>query len=144
MDWRESDGNYNQDLNIPFVRAGDTYLLVAEAKIRLHGAGAGDAEINKIRLRTGLAPVTGADIQALIHESRCELAGENFRWQNLLRWDKAGIVNLVTFISKPEKLIPQDVGRSIFKRPKNYYQPLPQQVIDNSDGVLVQNPLWAN
>ncbi len=144
MDWRESDGNYNHGINIPFVRAGDTYLLVAEAKIRLNGAGAGDAEINKVRLRTGLAPVSGADIQALIHESRCELAGENFRWQNLLRWDKAGIINLVTFISKPEKLFPADIGRSIFKRPKNYYQPLPQQVIDNSDGVLVQNPLWNN
>jgi starch-binding outer membrane protein, SusD/RagB family len=144
MDWRESDGAFNHGLNIPFLRAADTYLLVAEAKIRLSGPGAGDAEINKVRLRAGLSPVSGANIHALIHETRVELAGENFRFQNLLRWDKAGIYDLTEFLGRPAKMKASDIGRKVFKRPKNYYQPLPQRLIDNSDGVLVQNPLWIN
>ncbi|MEQ9287919.1 MAG: RagB/SusD family nutrient uptake outer membrane protein [Cyclobacteriaceae bacterium] len=143
LDWRESDGAFNHGLNIPFLRAADTYLLVAEAKIRLNGAGAGDDLINKVRKRTGLADVTNADIHDLIHETRVELAGENFRFQNLLRWDKAGIYDLEEFLSRPEKMLDRDMGRKSFSRPKNYYQPLPQVQIDNSDNVLVQNPLWV-
>ena len=144
MDWRESDGAFNSGLNIPFLRAAETYLLVAEAKVRLNGAGAGDAEINAVRSRTGLDPVSGADIYAVIHESRVELAGENIRYDNLLRWDKAGIYDLEEFLLRPEKMKDVDVGRKVWKRPKNYYQPLPQPQIDNSDGVLVQNPNWGN
>ncbi|QRR00024.1 RagB/SusD family nutrient uptake outer membrane protein [Dyadobacter sandarakinus] len=143
MDWVTPE-TFNHGLNIPFLRAADTYLLVAEAKIRLNGAGAGDAEINAVRKRAGLAPVTKADIKALIHETRVELAGENFRYQNLLRWDKAGIYDLQTFLVKPEKMFPADLGRMKWVRPKNYYQPLPQIEIDNSDGILKQNPDWVN
>lgn len=143
MDWVTPE-TFNHGLNIPFLRAAETYLLVAEAKIRLNGKGAGDAEINLVRKRAGLSPVTGADIHALIHESRMELAGENFRYQNLLRWDKANIYDLTTFLLKPEKVFPADIGRTKWVRPKNYYQPLPQIEIDNSDGVLKQNPEWVN
>ncbi len=143
MDWVTPE-TFNHGLNIPFLRAAETYLLVAEAKIRLKGAGAGDAEINAIRKRAGLAALNKADIKALIHETRVELAGENIRYQNLLRWDKAGIYDLHTFLVQPEKMIPADLGRMKWVRPKNYYQPLPQIEIDNSDGVLLQNPDWAN
>ncbi|ASO07140.1 RagB/SusD family nutrient uptake outer membrane protein [Arenibacter algicola] len=143
MEWTES-GNFDHGLNIPFLRAADTYLLVAEAQIRLNGAGAGDALINAVRLRTGLGDVSGADIDDLIHETRVELAGENFRYQNLLRWHKAGIYDLEEFLSRPEKMIPSDVGRKVWSGPKNFYQPLYQTDIDNSDGVLVQNPEWIN
>jgi hypothetical protein len=36
------------------------------------------------------------------------------------------------------------VGRKVWSAPKNFYQPLYQTDIDNSDGVLVQNPEWVN
>lgn len=143
MDWVTPE-TFNHGLNIPFLRAAETYLLVAEAKIRLSGAGAGDAEINALRKRAGLSTISNANINALIHESRMELAGENCRYQNLLRWDKAGIYDLTTFLLKPEKVFPADIGRTKWVRPKNYYQPLPQIEIDNSDGVLLQNPDWKN
>ena len=141
MDWIDRN-TFNHGLNIPFLRAAETYLLVAEAKIRLNGAGAGDAEINAVRERTGLAVVTNADIETLIHESRVELAGENIRYQNLLRWDKAGIYDLTEFLSRPEKVYYTDEGYKNWERPKNYYQPLFQGDIDNSNGVLEQNPDW--
>jgi len=143
MQWRD-DGWFIHGISIPFLRAGETYLRVAEAKIRLNGTGAGDTEINAVRKRAGLEPISNADINDLMHESRCETAGENFRYQNLLRWDKAGILDLTTFLTDPAKMISNDVGRKVWQRPKNYYQPLPQLEIDNSGGVLIQNPHWVS
>jgi hypothetical protein len=118
-----------------------------ESLFRLNGAGAGDAEINALRERAGLEPISGGDINAIMHESRCELAGENVRYQNLLRWHKAGIINLEEWYSAnppyPDKIFPDDIGCKIWKAPKDYYQPLPQLELDNSNGVLLQNPNWV-
>lgn len=136
------DGSYNRTLNIPLIRAAHIYLNVAEAQIRLNGPGAGDALINQVRKRAKLNPLSNATINDLMHETRVEAAGENLRHQNLLRWDKAGIVDLQAYYARPEKMHTVDRNRRVFRRPKNYYQPLPLLAIDNSDGVLIQNPLW--
>lgn len=130
----EGDGP-DHDLDIPLLRSADIYLVVAEAKIR--SSQSGDAEINAVRKRAGLGNVSGAKMTNLIHERRVELAGEGERHLDLVRWDKAGIVNLVSHYAinrgvwKP--------GR-VFQRPKHYYFALPQRQIDLSNGVLVQNP----
>ena len=140
------DGNLNFDLKQPLLRTAEIYLIVAEAKIRANGPGAGDAEINAIRLRAGLVPVVGAGMRQLIHEKRVELGGENVRWQDLLRWDKDQIINLDTIVGKPKAASPLApyngtvlVPARTFQRPKNYYMPIPQQVIDESKGVIKQN-----
>lgn len=140
--WRE-DGSFNHGLNIPFLRAADTYLLLAEALIRLQGPGAGDDLINEVRFRAGLGELTNAGMEAIMQETRVELAGENFRHQNLLRWDKANIVDLVEFYARPEKMVAGDIGRKVFVRPRNYYYPLPQVEIDKSEQVLIQNPEYV-
>ena len=141
------DGNLNSDLKQPLLRTAEVYLIVAEAKIRLSGAGSGDAEINAVRARAGLKPVSGAGMQQLIHEKRVELGGENVRWQDLLRWDKDKVVNLDTIVGKPKlasPLAPYNsaviVPARTFKRPKNYFMPIPQEIIDESKGVITQNP----
>ena len=140
------DGGVDYDLKQPLLRTADIYLLVAEAKIRLNGAGSGDAEINTIRTRAHLLPVSGAGMGQLIHERRVELGGENVRWQDLLRWDKDNIVNLDTIVSKPKAASPLPpyngtviIPARTFTRPKNYYMPLPQEIIDESKGVILQN-----
>lgn len=140
------DGGVNYDLKQPILRSSDVYLLVAEAKIRKNGAGAGDAEINAVRARAGLLPISGAGMPELIHERRVELGGENIRWQDLLRWDKDQIINLDTIVSKPKAASPLPpyngtviIPARTFIRPKDYYQPIPQQIIDESKGVIVQN-----
>jgi hypothetical protein len=119
---------------------------VAEAKIRLNGAGSGDAEINAVRSRAHLLPVSGAGMNQLMHERRVELGGENIRWQDLLRWDKDQIVNLDTIVGKPKKASPlapyngaEVIPARTFKRPKHYFMPLPQEIIDESKGVILQN-----
>lgn len=141
------DGGIDFNLKQPLLRSSDIYLLVAEAKIRANGPGSGDVELNAVRQRAGLLPVSGADMPQLIHERRVELAGENIRWQDLLRWDKAGVINLDTIVSKPKAASPLPPYNSsviiptrTFVRPKNYYIPIPQEIIDESKGVIKQNP----
>jgi hypothetical protein len=117
------------------LRTADIYLVVAEAKIR--SGQNGDGEINAVRKRAGLPNVTNAAMSNLIHERRVELAGENERHIDLIRWDKANIVNIVAHYAinrgqwKPSRQ---------FQRPKHYYFALPQRQIDLSNGVLIQNP----
>lgn len=146
-----SDPNYSGQINAglkqPLLRSSDVYLMTAEAKIRLSGPGAGDAELNAVRLRAGLMPVSGAGMPQLVHERRVELAGENIRWQDLLRWDKDKVINLDTIVSKPKTASPLPpyngdtvVPARTFTRPKDYYMPIPQEIIDESKGVITQNP----
>jgi hypothetical protein len=142
----DGSGNLDGNLKQPILRTADIYLIVAEAKIRLNGAGAGDAEINAVRQRAGLTAISGAGMPQLIHERRVELGGENIRFFDLLRWDKANIINVDTIFSKPKKASPLEpyngavvVPARTFTRPKNYYMPIPQMIIDESKGVLKQN-----
>jgi len=134
--WRDA-GGLDLDVNIPILRASDVYLLVAEAKIR--SGGNGNTELNKVRERAGLNPITGrsADMGDIIHERRVELAGEGQRHFDLMRWDKADIVDIVSIYGEDRGEF--DPPR-FFERPKNYFYPIPQDQIDISDGVLEQNP----
>jgi hypothetical protein len=141
------DGGIDYDLKQPLLRTSDIYLLLAEAKIRKSGAGSGDAEINAVRARAGLPPISTAGMPQLIHERRVELAGENIRWQDILRWDKDQIINLDTIVGKPKTASPLPpyngaivIPARTFTRPKDYYMPIPQEIIDESKGVIKQNP----
>lgn len=131
--WRPT-GGLNGSQNAPILRSADVYLMVAEAKIRLGQNG--DAELNAVRTRASLPPISNATMEDIIHERRVELAGENERHQDLLRWDKAGIVDLVAFYNQDRG--PLKPARN-FQRPKHYYFPIPQREIDLSNGTLVQN-----
>jgi hypothetical protein len=142
----DGSGGIDFDLKQPLLRSADIYLLVAEAKIRLNGNGSGDAEINAVRERAGLAHLLNAGMPELIHERRVELGGENERWQDLLRWDKDKVINLDTIVGRPKKASPLPpyngtvvVPSRTFTRPKDYYMPIPQVIIDESKGIIKQN-----
>jgi hypothetical protein len=139
-----ANGRLNFDLVIPLMRTADVYLLVAEAKIRQSGAGAGDTEINAVRARVGLPPVQNAGKDELMKERRLELAGENRRHFDLVRWDKINWVNLPELYADPVASHITDTGRKNFIRPKHYFFPLPQEEIDKSNGVLIQNSNYVN
>ncbi|KAA0991145.1 RagB/SusD family nutrient uptake outer membrane protein [Dyadobacter aurulentus] len=128
------NGDMSQSLNAPFLRTADVYLLAAEAKIR-SGAN-GDAELNAVRKRAGLAAITNATMKHIMHERRVELAGENERHQDLMRWDKAGLIDISAHykIDRGPSKPPRN-----FIKPKHYYFPLPQREVDLSNGTLIQN-----
>lgn len=132
-------GDMDQGLNAPWLRSADVYLLVAEAKIR--SGQSGDTELNAVRKRAGLKEKMGATMTDIMHERRVELAGENERHQDLMRWDKAGLIDIVAHYKIDRG--PYKPGRT-FVKPKHYYFPLPQREIDLSNGVLKQNQYYVN
>ena len=75
-----------------------------------------------IRTRAGLPNIT-ATLAAIKHERRIEFAMEFERFYDLVRWGDA-----ITVLSSKGY---QD---------KHKYLPIPQDAIDKSQGVLVQNP----
>ena len=82
--------NGTTDLNMPLMRFAEVLLIKAEAAINLNGAGTGDTELNKIRVRAGLVSKTGMTLADLKRERRNELAGEwADRHRDLVRWGDA-------------------------------------------------------
>lgn len=80
--------SYGANNNIRILRYADVLLMNAEAKIRKGQNG--DAEINLVRERAKLAPVTGATLDQLLDERRAEFAMEwGERFFDLVRTDKA-------------------------------------------------------
>jgi len=76
------------DLNVPLIRFAEMLLFKAEALIET-GEGTQAAQVlNRLTTRAGLGTVyTNATIEDLMHERRCELAGEyTDRLMDLERW----------------------------------------------------------
>ncbi len=108
--------------------------------------------LKKIRDRasTGLPQVTAGTVdsfrEAVKHERRVELAFEDHRYWDLLRWKDA-----MTVLNTPVKGVkitkagntyiytPVDVATRKFSS-YNYYLPFSRSEIENSGGTLVQNP----
>ncbi|GHT61652.1 membrane protein [Bacteroidia bacterium] len=135
----DADGNFACDKSAVFamMRTSDVYLLVAEAKIRKSGTGAGDTEINAVRHRVGATERTGYTAADLVLERRLELAAENRRFFDLRRWDRCnhfGGVNITTLLSGE-----YNGEVRTFQAPKHYFFPIPQEQIDRTNGVLIQN-----
>lgn len=119
--------NKNHWENIKLIRYADVLLMAAEAANELGQIGTATTYVNMIRTRAGL-PATTATSQAAMreaikHERRIEFAMESERFYDLVRWGDA-----------PTVLAPYGYTD------RNRYFPIPQDAIDKSQGVLVQNP----
>lgn len=134
--------------NIRMIRYSDVVLMAAEAACEMGGA----ANINEaldlleqVRSRargtnTAVLPkvttTVQADLRAAIHHERhVELALEFDRFYDLVRWDQAGVGDV-----DGARVVLGPLGYT----DKNAYLPISQEIIDASNGVLVQNPDWVN
>jgi hypothetical protein len=86
---------------------------------------------------------------AVKHERRVELAFENYRYWDLLRWkDAATVLNQpVTGVSVTKTgpqfvYTPFTVENRVFDASRMYLYPIPQSEVLKSKGVLQQNPGW--
>ncbi|MDX1627934.1 MAG: RagB/SusD family nutrient uptake outer membrane protein [Fulvivirga sp.] len=97
--WSEAtDQNFaRQNHNWPLLRYADVLLMLAET-INEQGYDTGQPFdlLNQIRTRAGLSSLTPTDLpdqeafrNALLHERRVELAFENHRWHDLVRFEMA-------------------------------------------------------
>lgn len=110
----------NQYGNIKIVRLAEMYLTRAEANFRTNGSiGAAPlADINLIRARAGLTPLTALTIDAILRERRLELAFEGHQIHDIKRTSRS-------------------VGALPFNSPKLIF-PIPRREID-ANSNLTQN-----
>jgi len=127
--WSEPFANYDADNNFIVFRYADVLLMMAEA---LGEGGEAYGYINEVRNRAGLADIDATTAETfedkLLHERRVELAFENHRWYDLLRFGKAVEVMNDHFVHEG---ISQVIGEN------DLLFPIPQREIDLG---LTQNP----
>jgi hypothetical protein len=78
--------NYQSNQDWPVFRLAEIKLNKAEACIELNKTSEALMEINDIRNRAGIAPLTAINRDLVRHERKVELAFEGFRWFDLRRW----------------------------------------------------------
>lgn len=147
----------------PVFRYGEILLEYGEAMNEAYGpdnnngyAYTARQALNMVRNRTGVAmpAVTVADVPgfrlAVKQERRIELAFENYRYWDLLRWKDAAAVlsQPVTGVSVVKNgsgqfvYTPFNVENRVFDASKMYYYPFSQAEVLISNGVLEQNSGW--
>ncbi len=138
-----ADGGGARDVYV--YRLAETYLLAAEAYLKLNNLPKALQYFNAIRTRaakTGNNPVTGVsyatELQAttltidnILDERARELSGEEFRWYELKRTGK--LVERVLLYNDEAK-----AANTI--KPTNVLRPIPQREIDLNRGTFQQNP----
>jgi len=109
-------------------RLADTYLMLAEAQVKLGKQAEAVAAINMVRVRAAAKgkeenmKVTEVDMNLIMEERARELAGEQTRWMDLKRWG-----NLIERV----KLYNSDA--STYIEQKHYVRPIPQKQVDLSE-----------
>ena len=126
------------DWGINFMALRYTDVLMMKAECILNGAtgsqGDVDGIVNQVRVRAGLAPLTGVTLAQLYDERRKEFADEGSRWFDLQR---SG--NLLTIMNN--WITVEDVQHRINKVVANYIiYPVPQSQLDAAPGLYTQNP----
>ncbi|MEM1324999.1 MAG: RagB/SusD family nutrient uptake outer membrane protein [Bacteroidota bacterium] len=115
------------------LRYADVLLMYAEAIMAGNGETSNAdalAAVNDIRTRVGLEPITGILTEdMLLQERRHELAFENHRLYDLIRFGKAESVLSAFAAAEGYNFAPTDL-----------LLPIPQNEINVSNGELSQNP----
>lgn len=127
----------------PVLRLADVILMYAEILNETGSTPAAVIELNKIRDRAGATLITETDQLAvrdiIMDERQVELAFENYRWYDLLRYERAGyITDLVDFMNNAMALNEDEPLGTFFMSEHQRVYPIPQEQIDLSLGALKQ------
>lgn len=133
----EANAQNGMWVNIRILRYADVLLMAAEAANELGQTDVALANLELVRARArgsngAILPKIVERDQALLrnlirHERRIELAMEQERFFDLVRW---GIADEVL----------DAAGKPGFTKGRNELMPIPQSEIDKSNGKLIQNP----
>lgn len=136
MGWASTDRLY-------ILRYGDIVLLKAEALNETGDLTDAAAEVNKIRARVNLAPLTAAQTAskdalrtAILNERRLELAQEGQRWDDLKRHNL--VVSTMNNLQEIDLRTGQPTQYNVTEA--KTLLPIPQQELDRNP-QLEQNPL---
>ncbi|MBC7890987.1 MAG: RagB/SusD family nutrient uptake outer membrane protein [Sphingobacteriaceae bacterium] len=137
--YKSTETYYTSGINFRVMRYAEVLLMMAEAENEVGSPATALTFLNQVRARKSVAlapyptknyPANSKDevFRAVVHEKRVELAGEQIRNRDLLRWRKLGKL-------KTEPL-------TYFQKGKHELLPIPQSEIDNNTaiGLTGQNP----
>ncbi len=142
--------NWANPINFPVIRYADVLLMYAEAGLRANGNVSSEQleYVNQVRRRGFGKPVQAADpsvdlsgvtYENLLAERSFELCFEGQRWYDLVRFGK--LIEAVQTIGTEEiTAMANNQAKNI--KEKHKFFPVPQDVIDASNGAIQQNELW--
>jgi hypothetical protein len=129
--YKQIDEAQESGINAKVIRYADVLLMMAECANEARSQSDAIGFINRVRTRAGLTalPTTLSKTQvfeAIVQERKVELAGEQVRFDDLIRWDRAA-----TFLA----------GTG-FQAGKHELWPIPDQEISSNPNVTSadQNP----
>jgi starch-binding outer membrane protein, SusD/RagB family len=129
--------------NLPVMRLADIILLAAEANVQLGNLAPAITQLNQIRTRAGLANTTAStksDLAlAVLNERRLELVFECTRWNDLLRADANGTINLVTLMNSQVDSYGKALNYNMNADKHQFILPIPLQDTQLNKN-LTQNP----
>jgi hypothetical protein len=120
---QKNNPNGDQSNDYVFLRLADVILMRAEAAFRLGNTAQALADVNTIRVRSGVAPLTAITADDILAERGRELAWEGWRRNDLIRFGKFSVAR--KFMSQTDK--------------KYELFPIPQPRRD-ANPLLTQNP----
>ncbi len=151
-------------MNFPMMRFAELMLFRAEGYLMQGNGGKAAEDINRIRVRSGLTPLSGnATMADLYHERRCELA---FEYTNhlfdLKRWHRSSNAEIKALAAaelnaRPKVRYYEDRADINSPYRVDYYEdyqdklpyqdymmtfPYPSQEVVKSNGALKQLPEW--
>ena len=127
-DFLDIDEN-SSTINSQVIRYADVLLMLAEANIKGGNISAAMGYINEVRKRSGATEYTtlgGKPMEALQRERHIELAGEQSRFSDLVRW---GILENTINAEKGEIIVDE----------KHNLLPIPNAEIISNPAVTVKN-----
>jgi hypothetical protein len=132
---------YNSGINIRVMRYADVLLMYAEALNETDGPVAALPYINRVRNRVNMPlyptdqyPATSKEdvFQIIMHERLVEFGGEQQRWNDLVRWDNNGKIDMTPYIKTPGD---PDIQRPSFNKAIHKLFPIPQSELDTNPNL---------
>ncbi|MCD8032452.1 MAG: RagB/SusD family nutrient uptake outer membrane protein [Bacteroides sp.] len=173
-DWNHNSGAVVDKI---LIRYAEVLLTYAEARYELNGS-ISDADlertINALRQRAGLTVKLTNDFvnrnqldmrEEIRRERTVELAGEGFRYDDLIRWKTAEEVlpraiygakyieedwgstskeTVQSLLNENDRLVMQLARDRRFDARRDYLYPVPLNEISLSGGNVTQNPYWSS
>jgi len=120
--------NQASSINMKYMRYSDVLLMMAECENEIGSQSAAVDYINEVRARAGLADLSSGlskqqVFDAIVHERQVELAGEQCRFNDILRW---GIASTA-------------LSGTNFQAGKNELLPIPDREISSNEAVNQEN-----
>lgn len=135
--------SWNSTDDVVVLRLADIILLAAEANNQLGNTAAATTLLNQVRTRAGLANTTATTKStlalAILNERRLELVHECTRWNDLLRADVNGTINLVQLMNSQVDSHGNNLKYNMSADKHQFLFPIPSQDLLLNHN-LTQNP----